>query len=194
MRLFVAVSVGDEVRIAVDQARSRIEAGLHKLRAEPPRLLWVAPHGLHLTVRFLGEQPDSQAAALVAALEQPFELEPFTVRWLGLGAFPSPRQPRALWLGVTDGARELGELEREVSRRVGPLLPGEDAADAKPFHPHLTIARVKTDSKLVKWPALLEDAAVGGVTSRVTHVTLYRSHGLPGGAGYEELCRGRLGG
>ena len=194
MRLFVAVSVGDEVRAAVAQSRSRIEAGLQKLRAEPPRLVWVAPPGLHITVRFLGEQPDPRVPALVAALEQPIDLVPFTIRWHGLGAFPSPRQPRAIWLGVGDGARELGQIEREVSRRVGPLLPGEDGADATPFHPHLTIARVKTDSRLVKWPELLSDAAVSDVASRVTHVTLYRSRGLPGGVGYEELCRGRLGG
>ena len=69
-----------------------------------------------------------------------------------------------------------------MSRRIGPLLPGEEAGEPKPFHPHLTIARVKTESRLVTWPALLAEASVEDVGSRVTHVTLYRSRGLPGAA------------
>jgi len=189
MRLFVAVSVGDQVREAAARARSRIEAGLQQIRGEPPRLVWVAAQGLHLTLRFLGEPPDERVPAIVAAIRQPLPVAPFSVTWHGLGAFPSPRHPRAIWVGVTDGARELG---REISRRIGGLLPGEDLTEAKPFHPHLTLARVKTDSNRVNWPAILADAAVTGIASPVTHVALYRSRGLPAGAGYEELCRGHL--
>jgi len=192
MRLFVAVSVGDQVREAAARARSRIEAGLQQIRGEPPRIVWVAAQGLHLTLRFLGEPPDERVPAIAAAIQEPLPVAPFSVTWHGLGAFPSPHHPRAIWVGVTDGARELGLLEREISRRVGGLLPGEDLTEAKPFHPHLTLARVKTDSNRVHWPAVLADAAVTGVASPVTHVTLYRSRGLPGGAGYEELCRGHL--
>jgi 2'-5' RNA ligase len=194
MRVFVAVSIGDQVREAAARARSRIEAGLQQIRGEPPRLVWVAAQGLHLTLRFLGELPDERVPAIVAAIREPLPVPPFSVTWHGLGAFPSPRHPRAIWVGVTDGAHELGRLEREISRRVGGLLPGEDSTEAKPFHPHLTLARVKTDSNRVNWPAVLADAALTGVASPVTHVTLYRSRGLPGGAGYEELCRGSLAG
>jgi 2'-5' RNA ligase len=194
MRLFVAVSIGDQVRTAVADARSRIDTGLQRLRSEPPRVVWVAAEGLHLTLRFLGEQPDDRVPEVITAVQAPLRIAPFTVTWHGLGAFPSPRHPRAIWMGVSAGARELGQLEREVSRRLGPLLPGEDEAEAKPFHPHLTLARIKTDSGRVNWPTLLADAAVADVSSPVTFVTLYRSRGLPGGTGYEELCRGHLGG
>jgi len=192
MRLFVAVNVGDQVRAAVAQARARIDAGLQRVGTEPPRLVWVSPPGLHLTLRFLGEQPDDRVPALVGAVQAPLPLPPFTVTWHGLGAFPSVRHPRAIWMGVRDGARELGELEREVSRRIGGLLPGEEGTDARPFHPHLTLARVKTDSRLVNWAAVLADAGVADVSSSVTCVTLYRSRSLPGGAGYEALGHGPL--
>ena len=194
MRLFIAVGIGDEVRAAVSQARARIESGLQQLRTEPPRVVWVAPQALHLTLRFLGEQPDARVPELIAAVQAPFPVAPFAVTWHGLGAFPSPRHPRAIWMGVGAGARELGLLEREVSRRVGPLLPGEDRDEAQPFHPHLTLARVKTEARRVDWPGLLSSAAVADVTSRVTGVTLFRSRGLPGGTGYEELGRGALDG
>lgn len=194
MRLFVAVSVGDEVRSGVARARASIEVALQKLKAEPPRLVWAAPRGLHVTLRFLGEQPDDHVPDLARAAAQPYPVPRFTISWHGLGAFPSPRHPRALWLGVREGARELGQLEVEVARRFGGLLAGEEAADARPFHPHLTVARVKTDSKAVDWPAVLGAVEMAGLTTPVGHVSLFRSRGLPGGDGYEEVARGLLDG
>jgi 2'-5' RNA ligase len=194
MRLFVAISVGDEVRAAAGRVRSAIDTSLQQLKEEPPRLVWVAPKGLHVTLRFLGEQTDELAPGLVEAVQAPYQFPPFSIRWHGLGAFPSPRRPRAIWMGVRAGARELGQLEQEVARRFGSLHPGEDPGRAQPFHPHLTLARVKTESKAVDWPMVLEAAAVGDVSSHVLYVSLYRSRGLPGGEGYEEIGRGRLGG
>lgn len=194
MRLFVAIAVGDEVRAAVARARASIEHALQQLKKEPPRIVWAAPRGLHLTLRFLGEQPDDRVPSLVQAASESYPLSPFTIGWHGPGAFPSPRQPRAIWLGVRTGARELGQLEAEVAGRFGRLLDGETATDARPFHPHLTVARVKTESRAVDWPAILAEAAIADVSSPVGQVALYRSRGLPGGEGYEEIARGRLDG
>jgi 2'-5' RNA ligase len=194
MRLFIAVGIGHDVRSAASRVRASIEAGFQQLRSEPPKLVWVAPQALHLTLRFLGELPDDRVPAIAEAIQAPFPCSPFTITWHGLGAFPTPRRPRAIWLGVKVGARQLGELEVEVARRLGGLAPGEAADVPKPFHPHLTLARVKTESRAVDWPAVLEATPVADVTSRVEHVSLMRSRGLPGGAGYEEIGRGRLGG
>ena len=194
MRLFVAISVGDDVRAGAARARASIEQALQQLKKEPPRIVWAAPRGLHLTLRFLGEQPDDRVPDLVRAAKAPYPVPRFTIGWHGLGAFPSPRHPRAIWLGVREGARELGQLEVEVARRFGGLMPGEDESGAKPFHPHVTLARVKTESKGVDWPAVLGSGAIADMSSPVGHVSLFRSHGLPGGEGYEEIARGRLDG
>lgn len=194
MRLFVAISVGDEVRAGVARARTSIEQALQQLKKEPPRIVWAAPRGLHLTLRFLGEQPEASVPDLIRAAQPPYPVPRFTIGWHGLGAFPSPRHPRAIWLGVRDGARELGQLEVEVARRFGGLMAGEDEAAARPFHPHLTLARVKTESKAVDWPAVLASAAIADMSSPVGHVSLFRSRGLPGGEGYEEIARGLLDG
>lgn len=194
MRLFVAVTVGDEVRAAVTAARRTIEQQLSAIGGPPPRLVWVAPSALHVTLRFLGEVPDDRVPAIVEAVQEPFVLAPFQVAWLGLGAFPSTRRPRAIWVGVREGAAALGLLEAELARRFGTLLPGERPDAATPFHPHLTIARVKAERPGVDWPAVLQAAKIDEVRSRVDHVALLRSRGLPGGVGYEEIGRGRLDG
>lgn len=193
MRLFAAIDVGGDVRAAAAAARSRIEAHLSRVHEHPPRILWVKPEGLHLTLRFFGEQPDDRVPALVAGIARPFDEAPFAVEWRGLGAFPSPRQPRALWIGVTSGADGLGRLEAEIARRFD--RTADPAEPARPFHPHLTLGRIKVPGRgPIDWPAILADADITAVRSTVRHVTLYRSRGLPGGAGYEALAKGGLNG
>ncbi len=192
MKLFVGVGVGDGVRALATRVRASFETSFQQIKGVPPRVVWVAPQALHLTVRFLGEVPDAEAQRVVAAVQEPYLLAPFSITWHGLGAFPSAARPRVLWIGVGAGARELGALEREVARRLGGLAPGEDTAAPTAFHPHLTIGRVKIEARGVDWPALMASVPVEDVRSPVSHVTLFRSRGLPGGAGYEELGRGRL--
>jgi len=192
MRLFVGIGVGDEMRAAAAAVRRAIDLQVGRLPGAPPRIVWVVPSALHITLRYLGEQPDPLVPSLVEAVQEPFDLAPFTIRWRGLGAFPSVRRPRAIWVGIGDGAAPLGTIESELARRFGVLLPGERPELAAPFHPHLTLGRVKTDHPRADWPAILEAAAFGDVQSAATHVSLYCSRGLPGGAGYEEIGRGWL--
>jgi 2'-5' RNA ligase len=191
--LFLGIDVGDDVKAAALASRRIIEERLSKVHVHPPRILWTAGEGLHVTLTFLGEQPDLQAKAIVAEAAKPLPLRPFAVEWRGLGVFPSPRQPRVLWLGVTAGARELGALEAAVAERFASADQAEPGSH-RAFHPHVTLGRIKIPGRPLDWPALLEAAAMPAVTSLVDHVRLYRSHGRPGGTGYEVLARARLGG
>ena len=187
MRLFVAVDIGDAVRTEVARARATIQSQLEAVE-NSPRVAWVAPASLHLTLRFLGEVADERAAALREALADPFDLGPFGVEWRGLGAFPLPRQPKALWLGVVSGAALLGRLEAEVSRRIdGAIDP-----DPHPFRPHLTIGRVKSPGAGFDWIKVLEDVEVRGVKSLVNHVTLYQSTLSAKGPQYTGLVKAPL--
>jgi len=192
MRLFVGIGVGEEMRAAALGVRRAVELQLGRLTGEPPRLVWIVPESLHVTLRFLGEHAAEHVPSIVEAVQEPFDVAPFRIGWRGLGAFPSVRRPRAIWVGVGAGAAPLGRLESELARRFGALLPGERPEAAPPFHPHLTIARVKTDHPRADWPVILEAAALGHVESSVGYVSLFRSRGLPGGAGYEEIGRGWL--
>ena len=169
-RVFVAIDVGDAVRAEVTRVCAAIDAAVGAAKA-PPRIVWVAPRALHLTLRFVGEVDATGLARLRGLIAPPIALAPFAVRWRGLGAFPGPRHPRALWLGLVDGADALGRLEAEVSRR----LDGAIADHPHPFRPHVTIGRVKADGAGVDWTDVLERINVSGVRSMVDHVTLYRS-------------------
>lgn len=187
MRVFVAIDVGDAVRA---EAARVIQVISDKVEAAktPPKITWVKPAALHVTLRFIGEVDDAAVPALCEQLAPPIEMAPFEVSWRGLGAFPSPRNPRALWMGVVGGGAALGALEAEVTRRVvGTLDP-----EARPLLPHLTLGRIKMTGAGIDWPKLLQAVEVRGMRSPVDRITLYRSQLSQRGPHYTGLVSAPL--
>jgi 2'-5' RNA ligase len=176
-RLFVAVPVPVDTRAA---CRELIEP----IRATPfgRAARWVQLDTLHVTLRFLGDTPPALVPDVAAAIERAITgTEAFDVRLAGAGSFPpSARKIRALWLGISDGAAELASL---VAGLTAPLAQLGWPMEARPFRPHLTVAR--TDATGLRDAALtaqaLEAAAERWSSSfRAHRVVLFRSH-LGGG-------------
>jgi 2'-5' RNA ligase len=101
---------------------------------------WVRLDGLHLTLRFLGPTPEDRipptAAAIAnvaAAVAGPIDLE-----LRDSGVFPPVGRPRAIWIGIGEGASALAEVEKRLSDA---LLTVGWPPDDRPFRPHLTLAR-----------------------------------------------------
>lgn len=189
MRLFVAVDVGDTVRREVSRAIQVLRDKLDASTA-PPKIAWVKPAALHVTVRFIGEVPPEEAERLTALLAPPIPVEPFTLEWRGLGTFPNRKQPRALWIGAVSGSAALAQVEAEVSRRIA----GEKAVEIedRAFVPHLTIGRVKMAGAGIDWPKLLQAVEVRDAVSRVDRVTLYQSQLSQNGPHYTGLVSAPL--
>src|SRR5688572_9939047 len=140
MRVFVAVDVGDAVRREVARVISSLTGKLEAAKT-PPKVVWVKPAALHVTIRFIGEVEAPDVERLCELLAPPIPIAPFELVWRGIGTFPSAKNPRALWLGVIHGAGPLAAVEAEVSRR----LAGDKAVELedRAFLPHLTLGRVK---------------------------------------------------
>ena len=189
MRVFVAVDVGDAVRREVTRVVSTLTAKLEAAKTAP-KVTWVKPAALHVTIKFLGEVSEADVRRLSAVLEPPIDMEPFSVEWRGLGTFPNNRHPRALWLGVINGAAKLAEVEAEVSRRIAGAAAFE--LDDRAFLPHLTIGRVKMAGEGIDWPKVLQAAEVRQASSFVDRVTLYRSELSQFGPNYTGLVTSLL--
>ena len=127
MRHFIAIDLPDSVL-------AELKPLLHNLPAGRPS----GSEQIHLTLFFLGEIPESDKDAVVAAL-QGIASSSFPLRVEGVGCFPSPHRPRILWAGLSHSASFL-HLKQQIDGALHPLgfLP-----DKKPFHPHLTLARIK---------------------------------------------------
>lgn len=187
--MFVAIDVGEAVRREVTRVVTALTGKLEAVKT-PPKVVWVKPAALHVTVRFLGEVDSQEVERLQTLLAAPIPIAPFEIEWRGIGTFPNNKHPRALWLGAVHGAAALSQVEAEVSRR----LAGGNIADLsdRPFVAHLTLGRVKMAGAGIDWPKILQAAEVKRVTSIVDRVTLYRSELSRGGPHYTGLVSAPL--
>lgn len=189
-RLFVAVPLPPEPLAACQALIDGVRAGP---LGDVPR--WVHLANLHLTVRFLGETPPDVVPDVALAVQDAFAGAPaFDVVLAGGGAFPASHKPRALWLGIEQGADRLGALADALNPALEPLgWP----PDHRPYRPHLTVARLDSAS-IAQGGAVADElraASSGWRTAfRAMRVVLYRSHlggGLPR---YEPIYEARLAG
>jgi len=133
VRLFFAINLPEDLR------RSLVEA-TQSVRDTAPDIAWVDEERVHLTLKFLGEQPQEMVARLEEMMTSlAARHREIHVSVQGLGAFPNFRRARVVWLGVDAEPRlELLHHDLEVEcERLGFELEG------RPFRPHLTLARVK---------------------------------------------------
>jgi len=113
--------------------------------------------------------------------------ETFTMSVGGLGAFPTPRRARIIWIGLEAPPALMALLRsvESVAARLGYPLENH------PFSPHLTIGRVgqnvsATDLQRIR--AALEGMVVGPLgTVRVEAVHIFKSDLKPGGPVYTHL-------
>jgi RNA 2',3'-cyclic 3'-phosphodiesterase len=179
VRLFLAINLDASTRRAVYEAAA-------PLRAVAPGLAWVDESRLHLTLKFLDEQPETLVPAIAAAMDAaaarhvvvPSGLEEF-------GAFPNFRRARVVWIGMhADPRLELLHHDVEVA--------GEGlgfAIEARPFRPHVTLARVNhADADALRGLAREAKRASGVRFETTVHsIDLMRSTLGPGGPVYERL-------
>lgn len=184
-RLFVAVPLPPEPLAACGALIEGVRAGP---LGRVPR--WVHVDHLHLTVRFLGDTPPDLVPDVALGVRDAVGgsgVGAFEVALEGAGVFPGLRKPRALWLGMTRGAVELGSLAEALGQALEPL---GWARDGRPYRPHLTVARLDSApiADGVAVAEALERAAASWRTSFVAdRVVLYRSHLGGGGPRYEPL-------
>jgi RNA 2',3'-cyclic 3'-phosphodiesterase len=114
-----------------------VEEELKRTRAD---LKVVRRDNLHFTVKFLGEVPDDTVKEIDRRLEG-LTLSSFGVRVRGVGAFPETRRPRVVWAGVS---RESEEAMNEAAAAIIGVLEGVGKPEDHEFHPHITLARVRS--------------------------------------------------
>ena len=109
----------------------------------------------------------------------------FPLRATSLGCFPHTSRPRLLWLGLDDPSQALGPLYARLTAACLPLgLPVED----RPFHPHLTLARVQNFERSSQLSPILQryqNRLFGEFL--VTQLHLYQSQLQRGGSVYTIL-------
>ena len=184
-RIFLAIDISDA-------ARAVCGSHIDLLRREFPhvRVGWEPNEKLHLTLKFLGPTAEETIADLnyrltnVAAQHRPFGLR------LGApGSFPEKGKPRVLWIGVNGATEDLIRLQTDVEQACESL--GYEP-EHKPFHPHITIGRIRDHRDAY---ALGEDhraARIEPVDFEIRSVVIYESKLQPSGSVYSKLSQLQL--
>jgi 2'-5' RNA ligase len=154
----------------------------------------VSPEGIHLTLKFLGNIPVQQTADIVQVMEQASQgISPFELQLIEVGAFPNMRRPRVVWVGIKG---KLDILIGWQQRLDNGLVPLGFAKEARPFTPHLTLARVRDNCSPADRTRLGEMVASAHVEVdykfTVTSLNLMRSQLMPTGAVYSRLAEVKL--
>lgn len=190
-RLFIAVPLPDDaaeaVRSVVDEVRAEaLPAGARDVR-------WVRLDGLHLTLRFLGPTPEDRVEGTATAVREVAQAAagPIAMELGGAGTFPPHGRPRALWLGIVQGAEALGDLAAQLDTT---LAAAGWPSEHRPFRPHLTLAR----SDGVAVGPLVADRLVNAMAERripvvIDRLALFESVTGGGPARYVPVASSQLG-
>jgi RNA 2',3'-cyclic 3'-phosphodiesterase len=171
VRAFLALELHPDMRSRILSAVGHLSA-----RIAGPR--WLGAEQFHLTLRFLGEVQRGQLDEVVRALPTVVVHDHSLVaRVRGLGLFPERGAPRTLWIGaaVPEAVYDIQARSERLARRVG------IAPEARPFRPHITLARWREQCARPTLPNL--DLGDTGLHRLV----LYRSDLALSGARYTAL-------
>lgn len=167
-RLFVALPLPDDLRIL-----------LSGLNVPSASLAWTRPEQLHVTLRFLGDVDEAQVEPLADALDG-VKVAPFILPLEGVGTFPPRGAPKIIWVGVGHAHPLLFQLRQQLDDA---LLGCGLEFDVRLFHPHVTLARVKSPAGAVSAQHFVKrHRDFEGPPFRVAHFGLYASELLPRGA------------
>lgn len=129
MRLFIALDIDDAIR-------ERLARFVEGVRNFAPDARWVRPESLHVTLKFIGEQPDAAVENINQALAT-ISATTTEINFRGYGFFPTAKSARVFWIGMEAGS-PLVALAAAIDEKMSTLgIPKEERA----FSPHLTLAR-----------------------------------------------------
>jgi len=176
VRTFIGIKVSEEIVEMVEELVS-------SLKRMGFRGNWVRPENVHLTLFFLGEQPEERVEQLAHHLGKRLRGFPsFSFSVKDIGAFTHRSgQPRVLWLGV-EGPESLYKLYQEIRAE---LKQHHFSFDDKRFKPHLTICRLKQAPTM--WKKLIEGVKIEEKLVVVNDVRIFSSSLTPEGPIYKAL-------
>lgn len=159
MRLFTAIELDQSVREHLD----RYTAECRKMGI---RSNYTYIDNYHVTLVFLGEQPEEMLDYAVEAIDAAASrFEPFEMACGRIGSFKSAGRGVTLWAGVEDGAaseRVYIELSKQLRARRFKI-------DGRKYRPHITIARNMMPESIGLLPEL------DTVKSFADGITLFKS-------------------
>lgn len=180
LRVFCAVEIPVGVKRLIGDY-----ADLLRSQVPDSAARWERTEKLHVTLKFFGDVRPRQIEGLSRAVMRAAEsVPPFGLAVEGTGVFPPRGAARVFWLGVRDDSGSLNNLRRALEDEcAGAGFPREP----RPFHPHLTIARLRTPHGAREVARAHTQNNFGSETFTVAALVVMRSELGAGGSKYTPL-------
>jgi RNA 2',3'-cyclic 3'-phosphodiesterase len=188
IRAFIAIDLPAYIQQQLDQISAQLRE-----TCSTNAIRWVPANNIHLTLKFLGEVSSTNLELLTKLLRvETIRHRCFEITVGGLGAFPTIRRPRVIWVGV-QAPPDLMALQRSIESETVRL---GYAVEERPFSAHLTLARVSHNAapdevrKIGDGLVNFKVDQLGTISVKSVH--LFRSDLQPGGAVYTSLLTSQL--
>jgi len=178
VRVFLSIDIEDQALLPlISQTQSKLDTSLAKMKL-------VKIENIHFTMNFFGDTSLTRIDEIESCLNR-IKIEPFEIMVHGVGAFPTKRKPRVIWIGVTQNADCIRSLKMEIDSHLKEL---GYKPERKNFTPHATIARIRYIKDAEKLATNLESLAnqsIGPMT--VSKISMKKSTLTSSGPVYETL-------
>jgi RNA 2',3'-cyclic 3'-phosphodiesterase len=172
-RVFVGLKIDPDIAVQLAALATPLKDARARL---------VAPADIHLTL-----VPPWRETVIEQAVERlsnaSSRFAPFSLRFDRIAYGPEPRRPHLLWVecAVTE---DLASLQSA-------LMTTFEQENARPFRPHLTLARIRDDGRRIVRTHPIDHAL--SLVQRIRTVELFRSP-PPGTTGYHVVASAPLAG
>ena len=178
MRAFIAVDIKNKELLTKFRKLQSIFFSLQ------PDIKLISPNNLHLTLSFLGEITSDESKKISLKLQE-IKFNQINAVYNDIGVFPSRNNIRVIWMGFTpDSENHLKNLFLIIKKKLSHI----EINESKPFHPHITIARVKSKRNIDKLLNSIDSMRNQYFGSEIfDNIKLKRSTLTPNGPIYQDL-------
>ncbi len=179
IRAFVAIEINKEIK-------NKLSEFLTQLKKIDADVKWVACENIHLTLKFLGHIGENILPALNKIINDAAScLSPFDINIENVGAFPSLKKPRVIFVCAQDKGNNLLKIYEKLDKGMEELGIKQDA---KKYVGHITLGRIKSRKNI---PALVNALNSGAGyffgQEKVNYISLMQSKLTPKGPIYTRL-------
>lgn len=183
IRCFIAIELPDSIQKVFEEIQTT-------LRSRISNASWTKLGNFHLTLKFLGDVKQNRISEICNTIENiTKKYDPFSLHFGGIGAFPNISRPRVLWIGLKQGTSTTTRLGQEINSEMMHL----GFKNERRFHPHVTLARIRSHANLSGFMELFEKYdTLQNTKLTVKEIVLVKSKLHTSGAVYTPLRKFQL--
>lgn len=175
IRTFICLEIPKKVQAEIE---NKVTA---PLRATGAGCSWVKADNLHLTLKFLGDVPETMLADIFESVKNSAgHFDRFHANLEKVGTFGG-KIPRVVWVGIGGDVEKITQLANEIDKDLSKL--GFER-ESRPFSPHLTVGRVRNPKNISSMLEKIDEISLPTDKFIIYKVIVMKSVLSPGGSVY----------